>query len=95
MDFLPHDYECDDSASMLTLEKLETMIRTCSLDNKSEMINKISRISEAEAMEMINYLRQYMPRFNSEATAHTIREQREAIKNAADKDDFYESRHRK
>lgn len=94
-DFLPDDYEFEDLASMYTIEKLDTMIRVCSLDKKNELIDKLHRISEAEAIEMMNYLQTYMPRFNSEAIAHDVKEQGKAIRNAVEKDDFYESRYKK
>lgn len=94
-DFLPDDYKFEDLASMHTLEKLETMIRICSLPNKEELIKKISGISEPEAIEMMNSIQPYLPRYNSEAIAHTVNEQKEAIKNAVEKDDFYESRYKK
>lgn len=94
-DFLPDDYNFDDLASMHTLEKLETMIRSCSLNNKETLLRKVPTMNESEALEMMQSLKPYMPRFNSEAIAHTVNEQFEAIRNAVEKDDFYESRYKK
>lgn len=95
-DFLPDDYEFEEElASMFTLEKLDTMIRTCSLQNKAELTKRLEKITESEAIELMNYLREYMPRFNTEAIAHDIKEQGEAIRNAVLKDDFYDRRYKK
>lgn len=95
MDFLPDDYSYNDYASMFTLEKLETMIRCSSLQNKSELINKLQSLNESEALEMIGYIKVYMPRMGTEAIPQNVKEQGEAIRNAVEKDDFYESRYKK
>lgn len=89
-DFLPDDYNFDDLASMHTLEKLETMIRSCSLNNKETLLRKVPTMNESEALEMMQSLKPYMPIMGREATPHSIREQSEAIKNSVELDDFQE-----
>lgn len=95
-EFLPDGYESgNDLASMHTLEKLERMIRACSLDEKEVLLRKLDRINEAEAIEIMAFLKGYMPKMGTEAVPHTIFEQGEAIRNAVEKDDFYEERRKK
>lgn len=89
MDFLPNNYNLE-LASFHTLEHLETLILNCHLDNREELINKLSRISESEASEMIQQMKEYELPPGRYRTPHTVYEQGVAIRNAVDLDDFYE-----
>lgn len=91
--FIPDEYTAPETVSMFTLEKLETMVRVCSLEDKQSLLERLSKmVYEHEAQEMINELWAYLPVPGRETTPHTIEQQGVAIRRAVDLDDFYESR---
>lgn len=91
--FAPEDYEeVREMVSFYTLEKIEILIRTSSLD-RAECNERLSKIHhEEEAMEFYNYLRgnQLIPGFHY--TPHSVVDQGIAIRFMVYKDDLHELR---
>lgn len=89
---IAYDDSNDETVSYYTLEKLDTLIRNCSLDKERlwKQYNKL--VYEYEAMELYNFLLQYQPIPGFHCTPHTLREQKIAINFLIDKDDYSEER---
>lgn len=89
---IAYDDNNDETVSYYTLEKLDTLIRNCSLNKEQlwEQYNKL--VYESEAMELYNFLQQYQPIPGFHCTPHTLKDQKIAIKFSIDKDDYAEER---
>lgn len=82
----------DQSVSFYTLEKIETMIRLCSLD-KEVLWKRLDKIKdEKEAIEFYNFLLDFQPIPGFHCTPHTVSDQGRAIRFMVAKDDFHELR---
>ena len=91
MEFLPEGYSVE-YGSMILLERAERMLMVSSIDDKQKVRDLMERMSDAELLELMNQLREYMPRPGFDCTPHTVYEQGIAIKMAIDYDDFQEQR---
>lgn len=95
MGIIARDNTEEERVSFYTLEKLETLIRLCSLE-KAPLYRQLNNIRfEWEAAEMYAFLMNYQPIPGYHSTPHTLAEQKRAIRYAADKDDYAEELHRK
>jgi hypothetical protein len=89
---IAYDDSNDESVSFYTLEKLETLIRNCSLD-KERLWKQYSEIQyEKEAMEMYNFLLHHQPIPGLHTTAHTLRDKNIYRQYLLDKDEDREER---
>jgi hypothetical protein len=82
----------ENSVSFYTLEKLETLIRLCSLDKERLWIQFNNLRYESEAMELYNFLLDYQPIPGYHCTPHTLKDQKIAIEYMVAKDDLHEIR---
>lgn len=91
--FAPEEYEeVSEMASFYTMEKIETLIRTSSLD-RCKMFERLEKVvSESEAMELYNYIKgnQLIPGYHY--TPHSVVDQGLAIRFMVSKDDLHELR---
>lgn len=94
MEFLPEGYNVE-RGSMILIERAERMLMVSSISDKEKIRELMEKMSDAEIIELMNQLREYMPRPGFDCTPHTVYEQGIAIKMAVDYDDFQEQRKRK